>query len=157
LNKAIDIRPATLEDIPKIITLFRDTISHINKKHYSEKQITAWSSSADSVEEWEKRIAKFYFIIAEIENNMVGFAYLKNGNYLEGLFVHTEYQRKGIGSKLLRIIESQVMMNDFEVLKSDVTKTALPFFDNKYFEVLKKQNKTIKGVGFEHFLVEKQF
>ena len=153
----IEIRPATLEDIPEITSLFRDTITHINKKHYSEKQINAWSSGADDIEEWEKRIDKFYFIIAEIENNMVGFAYLKNGNYLEGLFVHKDHLRQGIGSKLLRIIESQVMMNDFEVLKSDVNKTALPFFDNKYFEVLKKQNKKVKGVGFENFLVEKQF
>ena len=48
------------------------------------------------------------------------------------------------------------MMNDFEVLKSDVSKTALPFFDNKYFEVLKKQNKNVKGAGFENYLVEKQ-
>ncbi|WP_179320866.1 GNAT family N-acetyltransferase [Winogradskyella helgolandensis] len=153
----IQIRPATLEDIPEITSLFRDTITHINKKHYSENQIIAWASGADDTEEWEKRIKKLYFIVAEIETNVVGFAYLKNGNYLDGLFVHKDYQRQGIGSKLLRIIESQVMMNDFEVLKSDVSKTALPFFDNKYFEVLKKQKKTVKGVGFENYLVEKQF
>ncbi|WP_225034952.1 GNAT family N-acetyltransferase [Winogradskyella sp. SM1960] len=151
----IQIRPATLEDSLEITSLFRDTVTHINKKHYSEKQINAWASSADDLEEWKKRIDKYYFIIAEIESNMVGFAYLKNGNYLDGLFVHKDYQRQGIGSKLLRIIESQVMMTDFEILKSDVSKTALPFFDNNYFEVIKKQKKTHKGVIFENYLVEK--
>ena len=73
------------------------------------------------------------------------------------MFVHKDHQRQGVGSKLLRIVESQVMMNDFEVLKSDVSKTALPFFDNKYFEVLKKQKKSIKGVSFDNYLVEKIF
>ncbi|WP_179336748.1 GNAT family N-acetyltransferase [Winogradskyella ludwigii] len=153
----IQIRTATLHDIPEITTIFRDTITSINKKHYSEKQITAWASGADDIEEWEKRITKFYFIVAEVENNILGVAYLKNGNYLEGLFVHKDHQRQGVGSKLLRIVESQVMMNDFEVLKSDVSKTALPFFDNKYFEVLKKQKKSIKGVSFDNYLVEKIF
>lgn len=157
MNKSIEINTATLEDIPEITSLFRNTIIHINKKHYSEKQISAWASGADDIEKWEERITKLYFIVAKIENTIVGFAYLKNGNYLDGLFVHKDYQRQGIGSKLLRIIESQVMMNDFEVLKSDVSKTALPFFDNKYFEVLKKQNKISKGVSFENYLVEKEF
>lgn len=155
MKNAIEIRPATLEDIPEITSLFRNTITHISAKHYSEKQIKAWASAADDIEEWEKRIQKLYFILAEIDNNIVGFAYLKNGNYFDGLFVHKDFQRQGVGSKLLRIIESKVMMNDFEVLKSDVSKTALPFFDNKYFEVIKKQKKTYKGVMFENYLVEK--
>ncbi|MGJ8550873.1 GNAT family N-acetyltransferase [Winogradskyella wichelsiae] len=152
----IQIRPAVVEDIPEITSIFRNTITHINSKHYSEKQITVWASGADNVDEWEKRINKFYFIIAEIDNNIVGFAYLKNGNYIEGLFVHKDFQRQGIGSKLLRIIESQVMMNDFEIIKSDVSKTALPFFDNKYFNVIKKLKKNLKGVMLENYLVEKQ-
>lgn len=157
MNNTIEIRPATLEDIPEITSIFRNTITHINKKHYSEKQINAWASGADDIAEWEKRIQKLYFIVAEIDSNIVGFAYLKNGNYFDGLFVHKDMQRQGIGSKLLRIIESQVMMNDFEVLKSDVSKTALPFFDNKYFEIIKKQKKNYKGVVFENYLVEKIF
>jgi len=153
----IQIRTATLDDIPEITSIFRDTITSINKKHYSEKQIIAWASGADDIEKWEKRINKLYFIVAEAENNILGVAYLKNGNYLEGLFVHKDHQRQGVGSKLLRIVESQVMMNDFDVLKSDVSKTALPFYDNKYFEVLKKQKKNIKGVSFDNYLVEKIF
>ncbi|WP_179317531.1 GNAT family N-acetyltransferase [Winogradskyella undariae] len=152
----IQIRPAVVEDIPEITSIFRNTITHVNSKHYSEKQITVWASGADNIDEWEKRINKLYFIIAEIDNAVVGFAYLKNGNYLEGLFVHKDYQRQGVGSKLLRIMESQVMMNDFEVFKSDVSKTALPFFDNKYFNVIKKQKKNLKGIVLENYLVEKQ-
>ncbi|NRR92739.1 GNAT family N-acetyltransferase [Winogradskyella undariae] len=152
----IQIRTADLNDIPEITSVFRDTIINISTKHYSEKQTTAWASGADKIKDWEKRISKLYFIVAEIDKIIVGFAYLKNGNYLEGLFVHKDYQRQGVGSKLLRIMESQVMMNDFEVFKSDVSKTALPFFDNKYFNVIKIQKKSVKGVMLENYLVEKQ-
>ncbi|GAA4245757.1 MULTISPECIES: GNAT family N-acetyltransferase [Winogradskyella] len=153
----IQVRQAQIKDSLEIRSIFRDTIIHVNAKDYSEKQIATWASGAEDIEQWEERINTLYFIVAETENNIVGFAYLKNGNYLDGLFVHKDFQRQGIGSKLLRIVESQVMMNDFEVIKSDVSKTALPFFDNKYYDVIKKQKKNYKGLVFENYLVEKPF
>ena len=155
MENQIEIRQATLEDIPEITSIFRDTIIHVNSKDYSEKQIKVWASGADDIEKWKERIKKFYFIVAEIENTIVGFAYLNNGNYFDGLFVHQDYQRQGIASKLLRIIESQVMMNGFEDIKSDVSITALPFFDNKYYEVISKQKKHFKGMVFENYKVVK--
>jgi len=156
LKNQIEIRQSTSEDLPEITSIFRDTIIHVNSKDYSEKQIEVWASGADDIKKWEDRIKKFYFIVAVIENTIVGFAYLKNGNYFDGLFVHKDYQRLGIASKLMRIVESQVMMNGFEIIKSDVSKTALPFFDNKYYNVIKKQKKSFKGLVFENYIVEKE-
>jgi putative acetyltransferase len=151
-----EIRQATLEDIPEITSIFRDTITEINSKDYSEEQIKVWASGADDTDKWKERIKKFYFIVAEIDTHISGFAYLKNGNYFDGLFVHKDYQRQGIASKLMRIIESQVMMNGFTIVKSDVSITALPFFDNKYYNVIKKQKKNFKGLVFENYGVEKE-
>ena len=87
---------------------------------------------------------------------VVGFAYLKDGNYFDGLFVHKDYQRQGIASKLLRIIESKAMMNGFEDIKSDISITALPFFEDHYYNVIKKQKKVFKGMTFENYIVSKQ-
>ena len=155
MKKQIEIRQATGADLPEITTIFRDTISHVNSKDYSEAQIKVWTSGADDLKKWEERLHKFYFIVAEIENIIVGFAYLSNGNYFDGLFIHKDYQRQGVASKLMRIIESQVMMNGFEVIRSDVSITALPFFDNRYYNVIKKQKKSFKGMVFENYIVEK--
>jgi putative acetyltransferase len=155
LKNEIEIRQATSKDLPQITSIFRDTITTVNSKDYSEQQIEVWASGADDKDKWEERIKKLYFIVAEIKNTIVGFAYLKNGNYFDGLFVHKDYQRRGIASKLIRIIESQVMMNGFEIIKSDVSITALPFFDNKYYDVKKKQKKSFKGLVFVNYIVEK--
>lgn len=124
----LKIRQATLEDIPEITSVFRDTIRAINSKDYSEKQIQVWASGANDLDKWEDRIKNNYFIVAENENRIVGFAYLKNDNYFDGLFVHKDYQRQGIAIKLMRIIESKVITNGYEIIKSDVSITALPFF-----------------------------
>ena len=141
-----EIRQATIDDIPEITSLFRNTIININSRDYSDKQIKVWASGADDIEKWEKRINNDYFIVAEANNQIIGFSYLTKGNYLDGLFVHKDYQRKTIASKLLRIMESRASINGFDVIKSDVSITALPFFDSHYYEVEKKQKKSFKGL-----------
>ena len=152
----INIRQATVEDIPYIASLFRDTVFHINSKDYSEKQISVWSSAANDVEVWEKRIKDAYFIVAEYRDDIVGFAYLTKGYYFEGLYVHKDFQHKGVGTNLMRIIESQVISEGFEIIKADVSKTALEFFDNQYYDVEKKQIKNFKGMNFEISLFSKE-
>ena len=151
----ISIRQATAEDLPEITTLFRNTITKVNAKHYNEKQISVWASVADDTAVWLERISDFYFIVAENETDIIGFSYLKKGYYLDGLFVHKDYQRQGVASALLRTMESQVMVNEFPEIRSDVSKTALPFFENKYYDIIKKQKKSFKGLVFENYIVKK--
>ena len=152
----IQIRQATLEDLPEITTIFRDTIRAVNSKDYSEKQIDVWSSGADDADEWKDRIDNLYFLVAEFKGQIAGFAYLKNGCYLEGIYVHKGFQRRTIGSKLLRIMESRATANGYEVLKSDVSISAFPFFDSHYYEVEKRHKKNYKGLAFEHIIVYRE-
>jgi len=152
----IDFREATLDDLPEITALFKDTIRAVNRKDYSEKQVEAWASEADNSSKWQKRIQKTYFLVADLDGQIVGFAWLKNGFYMDGMFVHKNFQRKTIGSKLLRIIESRVSMNDFDTIKADISTTALPFFDSHYYEVKKKQKKSLKSEVLEHYIVYRE-
>ena len=151
----IEIREATLDDIPEITAIFRDTVRAVNSRDYNEKQIEVWSSGADDIEKWEERVKKFYFLVAEIGTTIVGFSYLTKGYYLDGLFVHKDFQRRTIASKLLRIMESRVSLNGFDTIKSDVSITALDFFDSHFYEVEKKQKKSHKGQVFENYIVYK--
>lgn len=152
----IQIREATLEDIPFITSIFRDTITHVNSKHYSEKQIKVWASGASEIEKWEERIKNSYFIVAELNDTIVGFAYLSNGNCFDGLFIHKDYLRRGFGTKLMRIIESKAISTGYEIIKSDVSITALPLFENQYYIVERKQKKNYKGLSFENYIVYKE-
>ncbi len=152
----MEVRQAILDDLPEITSIFRDTVRHINAKDYSEQQIDLWSSGANNIEKWEDRIHNFYFIVAQIKGIIVGFAYLKNGNYFDGLFVHKNYQRQSIASKLMRSIESKVIMNGYDTISSDVSITALPLFKAYDYVVVKKQKKNFKGLVFENYIVKKQ-
>ncbi|SDS02714.1 putative acetyltransferase [Formosa sp. Hel1_31_208] len=152
----LEIREATLEDLPEITSIFRDTIRAVNSRDYSEKQIEAWSSGADDTEVWEDRITNLYFIVAEYKNEIVGFAHVKKGCHLDGLYVHKNYQRRTIGSKLLRIVESHIMAEGYEIINADASITAVDFFDSHYFDQIKKQKKSYKGMGFASSIFSKE-
>jgi putative acetyltransferase len=152
----LDFREATLDDLPEITSIYRDTIRMVNSKDYSETQVEAWSKGADDIKKWQDRIKKFYFLVAESNHQIVGFSYLKQGYYLENIFVHKDYQRRTIGSKLLRIMESQVSLNGHDVIKSDISTTALDFFDSHFYDVEKKQKTSFKGQVFDTYIVFKE-
>nr|WP_321224831.1 GNAT family N-acetyltransferase [uncultured Psychroserpens sp.] len=153
--KNIEIREAVLDDIPEITSLFRDTVRAVNGKDYSEKQINIWSSGADDIDVWEERIENAYFIVAEINNFIVGFAHITKGCNLDGLYVHKDYQRRTIGSKLLRIAESQIMSEGYEIINAESSISSVDFFDSHYFEQIKKQKKSYKGKGFAYSIFSK--
>lgn len=127
---SILIRIAKDEDLLEITSIFRDTIKHVNSKDYNPLQIAVWSSAADDTEKWLRRIKDYYFIVAELEDQVSGFAYLRNGNYFGGLFVHKDLQGKGIATTLLNAIETKSKEEGFSAIESDVSITALPFFEN---------------------------
>ncbi|MGB3607510.1 MAG: GNAT family N-acetyltransferase [Psychroserpens sp.] len=154
--KDIEIREATLQDLPEITSIFRDTVRSVNSNDYSEKQIKAWSSGADDMDVWKERIENLYFIVAEYRNEIVGFAHIKKGCHLDGLYVHKNYQRQTIGSKLLRIAESHIMAEGYEIINADASITAVDFFDSHYFEQIKKQKKSYKGMGFASSIFSKK-
>ena len=125
----ITIRQAVSDDLEAVTSLFKNTIEKVNSQHYSAEQIKHWTSSANDLDKWQKRIEDWYFIVAERQGVIQGFAYLNNGNYFDGLFVHHQAQGLGIATKLADTIESKVLEDGFESIHSDVSITARSFFE----------------------------
>ena len=105
---------------------------------------------------WEKRIDDWFFIVAEMDDEIIGFAYLNNGNYFDALFVHHEHQGKGIASVLADEIEAKVIANGFDSVHSDVSITAKPFFEKRGYTIEQLQKKPHRGMIYENYIVSKQ-
>ena len=150
------IREAEVKDVKEVTNLFRNTVRQVNSTHYSPEQIKHWQSSADDIGKWEKRILDWYFIIAEIDEKIVGFAYLNQGNYFDGLFVHHDFQGHGIATKLASNIEEQASLNGFDTIHSDVSITAKPFFEKRGYTIEYLQEKEYRGMLFKNYIVSKK-
>lgn len=137
------IRLATKNDIPKLISLAQQTINSTCAKDYSTKQTKAWASRLNRPNRFEIAIEKQHFVVALINNEIVGFGSIKNGNYLDFLYVSTNHLRKGIAQDLYTNLLLKSRDLGQKTIKSDVSLTAAPFFIKQGFVILKKQENQI--------------
>ncbi|MFO8021065.1 MAG: GNAT family N-acetyltransferase [Perlabentimonas sp.] len=148
---SIKLRQAVDGDVSQITQLFFDTIQNINIKDYSKEEVDDWSSWKTDRDKWLKIIQEQYFVVAEINNQIVGFSSLAEDGYLDFMFVHKGLQGQGIASALLSEIESQASEQNNEFIYSDVSITAKGFFEKRGFTVKRQQLKKSKKKKLVNF------
>lgn len=150
------IRRAENKDISQIKELFMQTIMSVNLGDYTLDQIRCWASKGDDDNVWKERIAEQYFIVGLSDDIITGFAALKSDGYLNSLFVHKNYQGRGVASLLLHDIENYAIQKNLPMITADVSITAKPFFERKGYKVLREQTVNI-GVEMVNYKMEKAF
>ena len=157
MNKHIVLRKAKLADLEKILSLFVEAVRHICKKDYNAEQIDIWAAAIDNKAAWVKRIEQHYFLVAIIESEIVGFASLENGNYLDLLYVHKNHLRKGVANSLYQAMETASKEQGCTYLTTDVSITARPMLEQKGFSLLQENKNLIGGVEVINFKMQKKF
>ena len=156
--ESIHFRNGTKKDIGVLAELFRETVCRINSRDYSPEQIAAWTGGA-TPKRWDGLFSgALRFILAERDTDgaILGFTAVDRG-YLHSLFVHAEYQSRGIGSGLLEQAEAYAHMQGAVRITSEVSLTARPFFERKGYRVDREQQIDRGGVLLTNFYCQKCF
>ena len=144
------------DDLDELLRLFYETVTLVCSVDYNEDQIRVWTSSVNKTQKWLDRINNQYFIIAEMDGKIVGFGSLENSNYIDLLYVHKDYLRKGVASFLLSELEKESDLQQKQSIISDVSITARPFFEKHGYKVLKEQKHMIEGVEVVNYKMIKE-
>ncbi len=98
-----------------------------------------------------------YSFIAILDDKIVGTARLHKNNEKEGqiryLAVEKEYQKMGIGKKLMKNIEMHSINLGLESIILNARKTAEDFFEKLGYEVIRKGHTLFNEI--EHFVMRK--
>ena len=151
----IIIKIAQESDIQNITKLFYETIQTVNRKDYTVEEIDDWSSWYSDIDKWKQKISEQFFIIAQLNNELVGFSSLTKDGYLDFMFVHKNHQRKGIAKKLYSKIEEKALEQKNNIISSEVSITAKSFFESIGFKVEKLQKKRSKNKELINFKMKK--
>ncbi|MFT4534955.1 MAG: putative acetyltransferase [Saprospiraceae bacterium] len=144
---------ANLSNLEEITSLFRDTIQTVNIKDYSLQEIEAWSLGADNTANWIRRIKTHHFVLAKIENKLVGMASVDDKGYLDVIYIHYLYQGMGVATSLLdQMIERSKFLGHTQIT-SDISITAKPFFIDKGFQIIEPQLVLCRGVVLRNYNV----
>ena len=152
----IQIRPLKANDIEECVRLYSETIHTINAKDYSQVQLDAWAPPAISHEDprWQT-LLKHISYVAQINDVIVGFSDLTQEGYLDRLFVHKNYQGKGIATLLVKQLEKEALVIKLKEIQTEASITAKPFFEHMGYHVQKAQQKDVRGVILSNFVMKK--
>lgn len=150
------IRRASVADIDEIGKLYRDTITTVNAKDYSKEQINAWASTYNNTDGWIRRIEEQHFYVAAIEDTIIGFASLDNNGYLDLLYVHKDYQGRGIATKLTDKLEKVAREMELPEVTVQSSITSKPFFEVRGYKPTGEKHKTVNGIAFNNTIMAKK-
>ena len=151
------LRPATVADIRELRRLFQDTVLTVNAKDYTPEEVKDWASCGDSMEHWKELLLKNSYIAA-LDNwgNIIGFSSMNADGYLHSMFIHKDWQRKGIASALLSEMESYAGGRGAGEIISEVSITARPFFERQGYTVRKEQRARANRLELTNFVMTKK-
>ena len=149
------IRKGHIDDLAELQQLLVDTVFNVCKVDYNSDQISVWTSSIENEKRWRDILTNQFVLVAQDRKKIVGFCTLDNGNYIDLLYIHQNYQRQGIARKLYADIEKEARRQRQTELTSDVSKTARPFFEIVGFKMLKEQSISLKGVELTNYKMTK--
>ncbi|MCB0482183.1 MAG: GNAT family N-acetyltransferase [Flavobacteriales bacterium] len=151
MDSNLTIQNATPIDLDSIKQLFVNSIRNCCVQDYSTDQIEAWTSSVEQTDRWEMLMAEQYVIKAVMEHKIVGFASLKEGFYIDFIYVSHLHQNKGVATALYQHLKKKSKANGHAQLTSDVSITACTFFEKKGFKKVKENINIRSGIELINF------
>ena len=140
------IRIAQQSDSAELRDLYKNTVLVVNRRDYSQDEVEDWASCGDDLSNIEEMIKTHYFIVAVNQlSQIVGFSSITPQGYLYSMFIHADFQGKGIATMLLEEIERYAITKGIIQITSEVSLTARPFFEKQKY-VVKKEQKTVGKV-----------
>lgn len=141
------VRPATPEDGSSIGKMIYDTVRSVNRRDYSNIQVETWAPDPLIYSTYEKSIA----FVVELDQRIIGFANLTHGGYIARFYVHKDFQRRGVGTLLLKALENKAKEIQIKELTTEASITAKPFFMAHGFHMKEEQTKILRNISFVNF------
>ena len=141
-NQKIKLSLGRKSDARNIANLRYKAIHEIASSDYPEKILNAWGRSL-SKEELAKREENFnqrikqenIIVVAEIDGKLAGFGEVSlPENELTALYVNPDFKRQGVGTAIVKDLESRANQSGLKYLKLHSSLTAELFYKQNGFQ-----------------------
>ena len=139
----------------EIWNVYYTSTRHIVSQDYTLAQIERWAPNEYDIMNWRERIAKKDPFVALINEEIVGFAELEMDGHIDCFYCHHEFQRQGIGARLMEKIFTEANQLGLDRLFAEVSSTARDFFKAKGFKIEQETNHIVCGQPAKQYLMSK--
>ena len=155
MQPEIIIRKLQHSDIQSCMTLFHDTVHTINFDDYTQSQLDSWATHEMNMADWMPLLSNITYV-AEYNHVIVGFADMTPQGHLDHLYVHKDFQRKGIASALVKKLEEEARNRNVWEMASEFSLTAKPMAEKLGFKLIEQCIKEHREEKFIVFVMKKQ-
>ena len=141
------------EDLREMVELFYDTVHTVNAGDYTPEQLDAWADGVPDLEQWRRTLSEHTALVAVEGERIVGFGDMAPSGYLDRLYVHKDFQRRGVASALCGALEDAVAA---ERIVTHASITARPFFEGRGYRLVREQHVVRRGVILRNYQMEKR-
>lgn len=155
----VQIRKANIDDVPKIKKIASMAWYDTYAKIMEIDTIGKFLEAAYNDERLERRIKESLFLVAENDDEVIGFANFINGNelFLSAIYVNPKFQRHHTGAELLEA--GIAHFNEYDELFVEVASNnalARAFYDKTGFELVREYNEELFGETVTTGLLKKK-
>lgn len=150
-EKVMIFRKYQSSDCKELTELFYNTVHNINAKDYTKEQLDVWANGTADLEKWNQTLQKHFSIVAVDKNRIVGFGDIDETGYLDHLYIHADYQRRGIATSICNQLEQAVQGN----IITHASITARPFFEKRGYKVIQEQQVELQGIFLTNYIMIK--
>lgn len=144
------IRQYQTSDCREITELFYHTVHTVNAQDYMPEQLAVWATGQVDLQAWDRSLQEHKSFVAVDGGRIVGFGDIDHTGYLDRLYVHADYQGKGIATALCTRLEQAVPGK----ITTHASITAKPFFLKRGYRVIREQQVERQGVSLTNFVME---
>lgn len=152
----ITIREYKESDASALWAIFYHTVRCVNIRDYSQEQVEAWAPDTFPSDIWQQKMREAQPFIAEIGNDIVGYADLQENGLINYFYCHAEHQGKGVGRCLIEHVLNVGESKGMRFFYSNVSVTARPFYEKFGFKVTQEQIVEVRGQQLINFVMEKR-
>lgn len=149
----MQLRPYESADCAQLAQLFYDTVHTVNAADYTPAQLDAWAAGTVDLAAWDASLLQHRTLVAVSGGMIVGFCDMAQDGYLDRLYVHRDYQRRGVATALCDALEAS---SDAPLFVTHASMTAKPFFLHRGYRVVAAQQVERRGVALRNFRMEKE-
>ncbi len=152
------IRPYRTPDAAGTLRVFERAIRETALSHYTAAQVEAWLGAPRDLDAWGAERARVHTYVAEAEppeSDVIGFADLDDGGYVDRLFVSPDAARRGVAAALLGRVAEEARLRGIRRLSTHASLVARPVFERAGFVVVGPETVARGGEQLARFRMER--
>lgn len=191
------LRKYTPSDCAALAALFYETIHTVNARDYPQEQLDAWADGHVDLDAWNESFLAHNTYVAvqecvgadDIDSRasdstdtapgktggspanalIIGFGDMDDTGYLDRLYVHKDYQGRGVATAICDRLEEDFCLSRGQLLQNSAMQkrkndtftthasiTARPFFEKRGYTVVKAQQVVRKGISIRNYIMRKR-